>query len=114
MPLPFFSSSMTGLANTWLCFFCYPDADIIIGTSAGSVDGAHLSSGFDLESLFTTHPTPVEQTKERKVEFDPAQLMEASRQAVEGQVQIPKQFGRTSERMRWRFRRPQKRNGVPL
>ena len=90
MPLPFFSSSMTGLANTWLCFFCYPDADIIIGTSAGSVDGAHLSSGFDLESLFTTHPTPVEQTKERKVEFDPAQLMEASRQAVAGAGSDPK------------------------
>jgi NTE family protein len=59
-------------------------------SSAGSVDGAHLSSWFDLESLFTTHPTPVEQTKERKVEFDPAQLMEASRQAVAGAGLDPK------------------------
>src|SRR5881227_3692171 len=60
------------------------DADIIIGTSAGSVVGAQIASGTDLESLFTSQLTPVEQTKERKVEFDPVQMMEAFRQAVEG------------------------------
>lgn len=66
------------------------DADIIIGTSAGSVDSAQMSSGSDLESLFTTQLTPVEQTKERKVAFDPAQLMEAFRQAVAGAGPDPK------------------------
>jgi NTE family protein len=59
-------------------------ADIIIGTSAGSVVGAQIASGTDLESLFTSQLTPVEQTKERKVEFDAVQMMEAFSQAVAG------------------------------
>src|SRR5205085_9023527 len=59
-------------------------ADIIIGTSAGSVVGAQISSGADLESLFASQLTPVEQSKERAVTFDSAQMMEAFRQAVEG------------------------------
>ena len=58
------------------------DADLIIGTSAGSVVGAQISSGTDLETLFTSQLTPVEQTKERKVEFGPVQMMEEFRQAV--------------------------------
>jgi NTE family protein len=57
-------------------------ADIIIGTSAGSVVGAQITSGTDLESLFATQLTPVEETRERSVAFDPAQLMEAFQQAV--------------------------------
>src|SRR5260370_24876044 len=57
-------------------------ADIIIGTSAGSVVSAQITSGTDLESLFNAQLTPIEQTKERKVEFDPAQMMEAFSQAV--------------------------------
>ncbi len=60
------------------------DADLIIGTSAGSVVGAQISSGTDLETIFTSQLTPVEETKERKVEFDPVQMMEAFRQAVTG------------------------------
>ncbi|MGZ3646816.1 MAG: patatin-like phospholipase family protein, partial [Ktedonobacteraceae bacterium] len=56
-------------------------ADIIIGTSAGSVVGAQITSGTDLESLFNAQLTPVEQTQERKVEFDPVQMMEAFSQA---------------------------------
>jgi len=59
-------------------------ADIIIGTSAGSVVGAQITSGTDLESLFASQLTPVEQSKERMVSFDSAQMMEAFRQAVEG------------------------------
>ena len=65
-------------------------ADIIIGTSAGSVVGAQITSGTDLESLFTSQLTPVEQTKERKVEFDPVQMMEAFSQAVAGAGPDPK------------------------
>lgn len=65
-------------------------ADIIIGTSAGSVVGAQITSGTDLETLFTSQLTPVEQTKERKVEFDPVQMMEAFRQAVAGAGPDPK------------------------
>src|SRR5258706_10249911 len=57
-------------------------ADLIIGTSAGSVVGAQITSGTDLERLFAAQLTPAEQTKERMVAFDPAQMMEAFRQAV--------------------------------
>src|SRR5207302_6983111 len=57
-------------------------ADIIIGTSAGSVVGAQIASGTDLESLFTSQLIPVEQSKERKVAFDPVQMMEALSQAI--------------------------------
>ena len=65
-------------------------ADIIIGTSAGSVVGAQITSGTDLESLFNAQLTPIEQTKERKVEFDPVQMMEAFSQAVAGAGPDPK------------------------
>jgi NTE family protein len=65
-------------------------ADIIIGTSAGSVVGAQIASGTGLESLFNSQLTPVEQTKERKVAFDPAQMMEAFSQAVAGAGPDPK------------------------
>jgi NTE family protein len=66
------------------------DADLIIGTSAGSVVGAQITSGTDLETLFTSQLTPVEQTKERKVEFDPVQMMESFNQAVAGAGPDPK------------------------
>ena len=59
-------------------------ADVIIGTSAGSVVGAQITSGTDLQSLFALQLTPVEQTKERRVAFDPVQMMEAFQQAVAG------------------------------
>jgi NTE family protein len=57
-------------------------ADLVIGTSAGSVVGAQITSGTDLERLFAAQLTSVEQTKERMVAFDAAQMMEAFRQAV--------------------------------
>jgi len=59
-------------------------ADVIIGTSAGSVVGAQIASGADLESLFASQLTPVEQSKERMVAFDVTQMMEAFSQAVAG------------------------------
>src|SRR2546421_799910 len=58
--------------------------DVIIGTSAGSVVGAQIASGADLESLFASQLTPVEQSKERMVAFDANQMMEAFSQAVAG------------------------------
>src|SRR2546429_4241194 len=60
------------------------NADIIIGTSAGSMVGAQITSGVDLESLFASQLTPVEQSNERMVTFDPSQMMEAFRQAGVG------------------------------
>src|ERR1700736_5571507 len=57
-------------------------ADIIIGTSAGSVGGAQISSGTELESLFASQLTPVEQSKERNAAFDPTQMTEAFSQAI--------------------------------
>jgi NTE family protein len=66
------------------------DADLIIGTSAGSVVGAQISSGTDLETLFSSQLIPVEQTKERNVEFDVVQMMEAFRQAGAGAGTDPK------------------------
>src|SRR5579859_1901121 len=59
-------------------------ADVIIGTSAGSVVGAQIASGTDLESLFASQLTPVEQSKERMVTFDVAQMMEVFSQAIAG------------------------------
>lgn len=59
-------------------------ADLIIGTSAGSVVGAQITSGTDIESLFASQMIPTEQSKERMVAFDPAQMMEAFSQAIAG------------------------------
>lgn len=57
------------------------DADLLIGTSAGSSVGAQIASGTPLDQLFAAQLIPVEQSKERMVAFDAAQLMEAWRQA---------------------------------
>src|SRR5436309_12756329 len=63
------------------------NADMIIGTSAGSLVGAQITSGTDLESLFASQLTPVEQSpvepsKERKGEFDLARMKEVFSRAV--------------------------------
>src|SRR5579859_451080 len=57
-------------------------ADLIIGTSAGSVVGAQISSGVELEGLFASQLIPVEQSKERAVAFDPTQMMEVFSKAI--------------------------------
>jgi NTE family protein len=59
-------------------------ADLIVGTSAGSVVGAQITSGTDLESLFASQLIPAEQSKERRVAFDTVQMMEAFSQAIAG------------------------------
>ncbi len=59
-------------------------ADVIIGTSAGSVVGAQITSGSDIESLFASQMVPTEQSKERMVTFDAGQMMEAFSEAIAG------------------------------
>lgn len=66
------------------------DADIVIGTSAGSVVGAQITSGTNIESLFAAQLIPAEQSKERSVEFDATRLMEAFSEAIAGGSFDPK------------------------
>jgi NTE family protein len=46
------------------------DADLVIGTSAGSVTGAQITSGLTLEDLYARQLQPIEPTKERIVPLD--------------------------------------------
>lgn len=56
------------------------DAGLVIGTSAGSVVGAQISSGTDLDTLFEAQCLPPEQSAERATTFDPAAMEAAFRQ----------------------------------
>lgn len=51
------------------------DAGLVVGTSAGSVVGAQITSGFALESLYARQLQPLEETKEQVVQFDMNELM---------------------------------------
>lgn len=44
-------------------------ADLVVGTSAGSVVGAQVTSGFPLEELYARQLQPLEKTKEQVVRF---------------------------------------------
>src|SRR5579862_7783227 len=57
-------------------------ADIIIGTSAGSMVGAQIAGGTELESLFASQLAPVEQSKGRQMTFDATGMREAFTQAM--------------------------------
>jgi NTE family protein len=46
------------------------DAELIVGTSAGSVVGAQITSGLNLEDLYALQLRPLEQTKEQVVQVD--------------------------------------------
>ncbi|MBO0777294.1 MAG: patatin-like phospholipase family protein [Ktedonobacteraceae bacterium] len=46
------------------------DVDLIIGTSAGSVTGAQITSGLTLQELYALQLRPIEQAKERVVPLD--------------------------------------------
>jgi NTE family protein len=46
------------------------DADLVVGTSAGSVVGAQITSGLTLEALYDRQIQPFEKTKEQVVPFD--------------------------------------------
>ncbi|HEV2656855.1 MAG TPA: patatin-like phospholipase family protein [Ktedonobacteraceae bacterium] len=52
------------------------DAGLVVGTSAGSVVGAQITTGIDLEALYALQLQPLEQTKEQVVPFDFATLMQ--------------------------------------
>jgi NTE family protein len=51
-------------------------AGLVVGTSAGSVVGAQITTGLDLEALYALQLQPLEQTKEQVVPFDFAALMQ--------------------------------------
>lgn len=46
------------------------DADLVVGTSAGSVVGAQITSGLTLEDLYARQFQSLEETKEQVVQFD--------------------------------------------
>lgn len=46
------------------------DAELIIGTSAGSSVGAQITSELSLEELYKLQLIPIEETKENMIEFD--------------------------------------------
>ncbi len=58
------------------------DADLIVGTSAGSLVGAQITSGTDLERLFASQLTPIEPSRERQGASNPARLEEIFRRAA--------------------------------
>ena len=51
------------------------DANLVVGTSAGSVVGAQITSGLPLETLYARQLQPLEETKEQIVQFDMNELM---------------------------------------
>lgn len=51
------------------------DAELVVGTSAGSVVGAQITSGVPLETLYVRQLQPLEETKEQVVSFDMNELM---------------------------------------
>jgi NTE family protein len=52
------------------------DADLVVGTSAGSVVGAQITSGLTLEDLYARQLQPLEETKEQVVQFDMHEAMQ--------------------------------------
>lgn len=50
-------------------------ADLVVGTSAGSVVGAQITSGHALEDLYARQLQPLEETREQVVQFDMNELM---------------------------------------
>lgn len=58
------------------------NANLIIGTSAGSVVGAQIAGGTGLGDLFARQTAPIEQSQEQYVAFDATQLERAFQQAV--------------------------------
>jgi NTE family protein len=51
-------------------------ADLVVGTSAGSVVGAQITSGHTLEDLYARQLQPLEETKEQVVQFDMNELIQ--------------------------------------
>jgi NTE family protein len=75
------------------------DADLVIGTSAGSVVGAKLTSGTDLESLYAEQLQPP--TSEQRARLGPRQLVSyawAALRARDDQVGFGVRMGRLAIR----------------
>jgi len=51
------------------------DAGLVVGTSAGSVVGAQITSGLPLETFYARQLQPLEETREQVVSFDMKELM---------------------------------------
>ena len=51
------------------------DAELVVGTSAGSVVGAQITSGLSLEDLYARQMQPLGETKEQVVPFDVNEVM---------------------------------------
>ncbi|MGY1815815.1 patatin-like phospholipase family protein [Blastococcus sp. SYSU D00820] len=60
------------------------DADLVVGTSAGSVVGALLRGGRDLEELYREQLAPVPPSEPAGVQFDANRMMTAMGAAVAG------------------------------
>lgn len=58
------------------------DAGLVVGTSAGSVVGAQITSGFPLEDLYGRQLQPLEETKEQVVQLDMNALMQVFAAAI--------------------------------
>ena len=52
------------------------DASLVVGTSAGSVVGAQITSGLPLETFYAQQLQPLAETKEQVVAFDMNELMQ--------------------------------------
>ena len=52
------------------------DAGLVVGTSAGSVVGAQITSGLTVEELYARQLQPLEETKEQVVQFDMNELFQ--------------------------------------
>src|ERR1700732_1129522 len=51
------------------------DAGLVVGTSAGSVVGAQITSGFPLEDLYARQLQPLEETREQVVQLNMNELL---------------------------------------
>lgn len=60
----------------------FNDLDLIVGTSAGSSVGAQITSGLNLEELYQLQLLPIEDSKERPVEFDGAEFRKMMAAAI--------------------------------
>ncbi|WP_018639288.1 patatin-like phospholipase family protein [Parafrankia elaeagni] len=60
------------------------EADLVVGTSAGSAVGAMVSSGADLDLLYARQIAPADPTAEPTVDFDYSELMSTLAQVTAG------------------------------
>jgi NTE family protein len=58
------------------------DAELVVGTSAGSSVGAQITSSLILEELYSFQLKPMEETKERPTEFDVAKFRKMMAAAI--------------------------------